>query len=66
MGKAISQIYKHGQSQLSNMSIKEPVLSYLASQIESSTALTRTPVSSVVDKNELIPFFVPKIPSIII
>ena len=52
MGKAIGKICQHRQSQLSTLSIKEPVLSYSASQTSSSTSLTRTLVSSVIDKKQ--------------
>ena len=66
MGKYISLIYKHGPSQLSNMSIKENILSYSASKTQSYTELTINSVSSVIDKKKPIPFCVPKIPPITI
>ena len=52
MGKAIRQISKHSQSQLSTQSIKEPILSSSYSQASSSTALTRPSVSSVIYKEK--------------
>ena len=52
MGKYIGRIYKHGQSQLSNLSLKVPVCPYLASQASFSIELTRTYVPSVRDKNQ--------------
>ena len=52
MGKDIGRIYKHVQSQLSITSIKEPVISSLASQTSSSIELTITSVSSVIDKKQ--------------
>ena len=55
MGKDIQKIYKHSQSQLSNPSIKAPVLSYLASQTSSSIELTITSVPSVTDKKQTNP-----------
>ena len=61
MGKSIGQIYKHIQSLPSTPSIKEPVLSYSASQTSSSTALIRNAVSSVIDQKHLIRSCVPKI-----
>ena len=50
MGKVIDIINKYSQPQLSKLSIKEYVLSYSASKTSSSTALTRTLVSYVIDK----------------
>ena len=50
MGKAIGQINKHGQYQISTMSIKEPVLPSSDYQTPSCTELTRTLVSSIIDK----------------
>ena len=62
MGKDIDQIYKHGQSQLSTTSIKEPVMSSSVSQTSLSIELTINSVSSIIDKKKPIPFCVPKIP----
>ena len=50
MGKDIGHIYKHGQLQPSTMSIKVPVLLYLASKTPSSIELTITSVPSGRDK----------------
>ena len=50
MGKDIGKIYKHGKHQLSNPSIKAPVLLSLASKTPSSIELTMTSVPSVRDK----------------
>ena len=63
MGKNIGRIYKHGQSQISNMSTKTPVLLSLPPQTSSSIELTTTSVPSVRDKNKPILFCVPKISS---
>ena len=52
MGKAIGRIDKHGQSQVSTQSIKEPVLSCSAYETSSSTVLTKTLVSSDIDKEQ--------------
>ena len=41
MGKNIGKIYKHRQSQLSTLSMKEPILSSSDSQTSSSTELTK-------------------------
>ena len=52
MGKDIGQIYKYSQSQLSNLSLKAPVSSYLDPQTSSAIKLTTTSVPSVRDKNQ--------------
>ena len=52
MGKAIGKIYKYSQCQPSTMSIRKPIISSLAAQTSSSTTITRTLVSSIIDKKE--------------
>ena len=52
MGKDIGQNFKHSQSQLSTISIKEPVLSSSDSSTSYSIELTITSVSSVIDKKQ--------------
>ena len=52
MGKDIEQIYKHGQSQLSTLSLKAPVSSSPSSQASSAIRLTTTSIPSVRDKNK--------------
>ena len=52
MGKDIGQIYKHSQSQLSTLSIKESISSSSASQTSSSIELTTTSVTSVDEKKQ--------------
>ena len=52
MGKDIGKIYKHSQYQLSNPSIKEPVVSSSDSQTSTSIKLTITSVSSDIDKKQ--------------
>ena len=52
IGKDIGGIYKHGQSELSTLSIKKPVFQNPASQKSSSIELTITCVSSIIDKEE--------------
>ena len=52
MGKDIGQNLKHSQSQLSTISIKEPVLSSSDSSTSYSIELTITSVSSVIDKKQ--------------
>ena len=52
MGKDTEQIYKLGQSQLSNLSFKAPVCSYSASQTSSSNESTTISVPSVRDKKQ--------------
>ena len=52
MGKDIGKIYKHGQSQLSNPSLKSPVSSSSDPQTSSAIELTTTHVPSVIDKNQ--------------
>ena len=50
MGKDIGRIYKHGQYQISTLSIKEIVISYSDSQTLSSIESKITPASSVIEK----------------
>ena len=60
MGKDIDRIYKHGQSQLSTTSIKEPVMSSSVSQTSLSIELTINSVSSIIDKKNQFRFVFPK------
>ena len=52
MDREIGRIYKHGKSQLSNLSIKEPIFSSSASQKSYSIKLTITSVSYVIYKEQ--------------
>ena len=52
MGKDIVQIYKISQSQYSTISIKVPVLLYLASQTSSFIELIITSIPSIIDKKQ--------------
>ena len=53
VGKEIGRIHKHGQYQLSTLSIKSPVLLSLAAQKSSYIELTITSVPSVRDKKQI-------------
>ena len=50
MEKDIGNIYKHGQSQLSTLSLKTPVSSSSEPQTSSAIELTTTSVPSVTEK----------------
>ena len=52
MGKEIGKIYKHSQSQLSNLSIKAHVSSSSESQTSSTIKLTTTSVPSITYKHQ--------------
>ena len=52
MGKDIGQIDKHGQSQLSTLSLKTPVSSSPEPQTSSAIKLTTTSVPFVTKKNQ--------------
>ena len=52
MGKDIGQIYKHGQSQISTLSLKAPVTSSSEPQTLSAIELTTTYFPSVTYKNQ--------------
>ena len=52
MGKDIGRIYKHIQSQISTLSVKEPVFLYSDSQKSSSIYSKRTCVSSIIYKQQ--------------
>ena len=52
MGKDIGQMYKHGQYQLSTLSLMASVSSSSYPQTSSAIKLTTTPVPSVTEKNQ--------------
>ena len=52
MGKGIGRIYKHGQSQISNLSLKAPVSSSSEPQTLSAIELKTTHVPSITYKNQ--------------
>ena len=52
MGKYIGNIYKHSQSQLSNLSIKAPVSSSSEPKTFSAIKLPTTYVPSITDKHQ--------------
>ena len=52
MGKYIGKIHKYSQSQISNMLIKAPAISYSDFQTSSYIELTITSVPSVIDKKQ--------------
>ena len=52
MGKDIGQVYKHGQFQLSYLSLKTPVSSSSETETSSSIELTTTYVPSVTYKHQ--------------
>ena len=57
------QIYKYNQYQLSNLSVKTPVISSSDTQTSSAIELTTASFPSIRDKNKKIMFCIPKIPS---
>ena len=52
MGKDIRKFYKHGQSQISTLSLKAPVSSSSNPQTSSAIELTTTYVPPITDKNQ--------------
>ena len=52
MGKYIGRIYKYSQSQLSTLSLKEPVSSSSDTQTSSAIELTTTSVPYVIDRHQ--------------
>ena len=52
MGKYIGQIYKHGQSQISTLTLKTPVSSSSEPQTSLAIKLTTTSVASITEKNQ--------------
>ena len=62
MGKDIELIYKHSQSQLSNLLLKAPVSLSSEPQTSSAIKLTTTSIPSATEKHQN-NFCIPKIPS---